>query len=174
MRAVYIDESQRKDRYAVAAAVVASRMAGAVRREVQLLGPRGCGLQRRHFVRESAAVRRKMLAAFRGLVGLDVLVYEVIGASRPVQARERCVDLLIAELLGGGISRVVLDHVEDAQRRRDRQVLARRLDGTAISYGHEPAHSREPMLWVPDAIAWCAGRSEWRRELAGWVTIRRA
>lgn len=119
-------------------------------------------------------MRRKVLGVFRELVGVELLVYETTGACRTIEARARCLDLMMAELLGGGISRVVLDHVEHTQRRRDRQLLARRLDGTAISYGHEPAHSREPMLWIPDAIAWCAGRQEWRRALAGWVAIRRA
>ena len=144
----------------MAAAVVSPHAAAAVRRDVQLLAPRCGGPERRHFVRESAAVRRKMLSAFRCLRGVDLLMYEAVGADRPVDARARCLDLMIAELLGGGISRVVLDHVEETQRRRYRRLLARRLDGTAVSYGHEPAHSREPMLWIPDAVAWCAGRPE--------------
>lgn len=89
MRDVYIDESQRPGRYVLAAAVVAPCSAAAVRREVQRLGPRGCGPERRHFVRESAAVRRKVLGVFRELVGVELLVYETTGACRTIEARAR-------------------------------------------------------------------------------------
>ena len=173
-RVVYIDESQRDGRYLLASMAIPAALVPKVRKDVLLLAPRGSGVVRRHFVRESEADRRKLLAAYKSLEGADHLVYVAERGERPLNQRERCLDLLIAELVGQGISRVVLDHMDDTHQRRDRSVLGRRLDGTRVSYVHEPAHSREPMLWVPDAIAWCAGHRAWRRELQGWVTIRRA
>jgi hypothetical protein len=166
-------ESQRGRRYLVAAMAAPVASVAAVRRELGHVAPRGRA-SRRHFVKESDVERRKLLAVYRALPGIDVLVYEHRGGARALDQRERCLDLVATELLGRGACRLVLDHVDDAQRRRDRRVLARRLDGTGVSYGHEPAHSREPMLWVPDAAAWCAGRSDWRSHIDGWATIRRA
>jgi hypothetical protein len=171
VRDVYLDESQRPGRYLVAAMAVDVRHSASIRRDLRLMAPRGNGVARRHFVKESNADRRKLLAAYRGLNGVDHVVYESLGHQGLVERRARCLDLLLGELLVGGISRVVLDHVDEAQRRRDRRLLARRLDGTSVSYSHEAAHCREPMLWVPDAIAWCAGLAGWRRELEGWVSI---
>jgi hypothetical protein len=144
-----------------------------VRRTVRALAPGG-GQTRRHFVRESDVSRRKCLAAYRALTGTTILIYEDRGPNRrPVAQRDACLDHLASELIGRRVDRLILDHVDDTQRRRDRQLLGRRLDGTGISYSHEPAHSTEPLLWLPDAAAWCAGRPDWRYQLEGWAQIRR-
>ena len=169
----YIDESRRRPRYLLAAALIDHQAVATVRQAVRTLAPRG-GSTRRHFVRESDASRRKCLAAYRALDGVTVLIYEHRGHGQPpVHQRAECLELMASELLGRSIDRLILDHVDDAQRRRDRQLLGRRLDGTGISYSHEPAHSTEALLWLPDAAAWCAGRPEWRQQLHDWATIRR-
>jgi hypothetical protein len=169
---VYVDESQRKGRYLVAAMAVDPGRSSAVRRELRLVAPRGSGTTRRHFVKESNADRRKLLGAYKALDGVDVGVWEVLGDGTSVERRARCLDQMVSDLLAVGISRIVLDHIDEGQQVRDRQLLARRLRGTTVSYDHEVAHCREPMLWVPDAVAWCAGLADWRRELDDWVTIR--
>ena len=122
-------------------------------------------------MKESNADRRKLLAAYRSMAGVEVGVWEALGDGPSVDRRARCLDRLLTDLLDGGISRIVLDHIEEVQRVRDRRLLARRLRGMAVSYSHEVAHCREPMLWVPDAVAWCAGLPDWRRDLEGWVTL---
>ena len=80
--------------------------------------------------------------------------------------------MLTAALGSLGVDRIVLDHTDASQRDRDRQVLAPLLARSGVTYSHEVAHTTEPMLWIPDAIAWCAGaKAEWRSQLDGWVTI---
>ncbi len=169
----YIDESRRGARYLLAAALIEHHAVATVRQAVKALAPGG-GPTRRHFVRESDVSRRKCLAAYRALPGTTIVIYEDRGPGRrPVDQRDACLDHLASELLGRRVDRLVLDHVDHAQRRRDRQLLGRRLDGTGVSYGHEPAHSTEPLLWLPDAAAWCAGRPDWRHQLEGWAVVRR-
>jgi hypothetical protein len=173
-RIAYIDESQRADRYIMAALAVEHGSAAAVRQQLRLLTPKG--IARRHMVKESDPGRRKMLDTFRELPGSDVVVC-VVSSKEPVNRRRtKALTALVTELIGGGLDRLVLDHVDLDQRRRDEQTLARTLHAAGrqglVTYSHEPAHSTEPMLWVPDAAAWCAGRKDrWRHELIGWATV---
>jgi len=78
-------------------------------------------------------------------------------AKRPIERRAIVLDALVAQLVEGGLDRLVLGHIDPDQQRLDRQVLARVLRGTGVAYSHEVANTSEPMLWVPDAIACCAG-----------------
>jgi len=126
-------------------------------------------------VKESDAERRKMLDTFKDLPGANVTICVVTSAGPVPTRRARAFDALVARLLEGGLDRLVLDHVDVAQQRRDRQTLGRALQAgprhQAVTYSHEPAHSTEPMLWVPDAAAWCAGRRDrWRHDLDDWAT----
>jgi hypothetical protein len=115
-----------------------------------------------------------LLDVYRELPGSAVSVYVVEGRGRPVDQRAEALELLVGHLVEGGLSRLVLDHVEEHQQKRDRRVLASALRGHDVSYCHETPHSRETMLWVPDAAAWCVGRRPWRSHLDGWVTVLRA
>ena len=173
-RIAYVDESQRSDRYIVAALAVEHGSVAAVRQQLRGLAPRG--VARRHMVKESDPTRRKMLETFKALPGTEVAVCVVV-AQGPVQRRRQlALEALVAELVAGGLDRLVLDHVDADQRRRDEQTLARALRTgdrhEQVTYSHEPAHSTEAMLWVPDAAAWCAGRCDrWRHELVGWARV---
>lgn len=124
---------------------------------------------RRHFVRESERDKKQLLDLYRVLPGAAASVYVVTGSGRPVDQRVDALERLVAHLLIDGLDRVILDHVHDAQQRRDRQTLARALRGRDVSYSFETAHSTEPLLWIPDAVAWCVGRNDWRHHLDGWV-----
>jgi hypothetical protein len=167
----YVDESQRGSRYLMAAAAIDSRALAEVRKAIGQFRPAG-GKARRHFVKESAATRRKMLDVYRTLPGVSVVVADDRTGRSAIDQRRRCLAVLIAALRPLGVDRIILDHTDASQRDRDRQVLARLLARSGVTYSHEVAHTTEPMLWIPDAIVWCAGaKAEWRTQLDGWVTI---
>lgn len=168
-RNAYLDESQRSHLYAVAAVAVEHRAVADVRRAVGTLAPRG--ISRRHFVREMDSTRRRMLEVFANLDGIEVTAMTTTTSGTVIEQRSRCLAALASDLVAGGVDRLVLDHVEDSQRRRDRRDLARAIRGTDASYGPEPDHSSEALLWIPDAVAWCVGRKGWRPSLRGWVRI---
>jgi hypothetical protein len=112
------------------------------------------------------------LAIYRDLPGVTVTVGVVDAkAGRPVAQRAYALERLVPRLLNAGIDRMVFDHIDDADARRDRRTLIDLTRGTNIAYGHEPPHSSEPMLWIPDAAAWCAGRAGWRSQLDGWAEV---
>ena len=56
-------------------------------------------------------------------------------------------------------SRATVDHLDD----RVIKAALRRIGTGELTFGHASAHE-EPLLWVPDAIAWAVGRGgDWRR-----------
>jgi hypothetical protein len=170
----YLDESFDKSRYVVAALGVEHGAVAVVRRQLRSCAPRGA--TRRHFYTESPNVKQKMLDTFRSLPGTEVLVWTETRTGSTVRRRARAIEGLVALLLARGLDRVVFDHVHASQQREDRQTLARALRasplGRAVTYSHEPAQSCEPMLWIPDAAAWCAHRTDrWHRELDGWANL---
>jgi hypothetical protein len=167
----YIDESQRNGRYLLGAMVVDHRSVAAVRRALTAANPPS-GVGRRHFTKEKDSERKQLVAFYRELPGTTVSVYVIdASAGPPVAQRARALHLLVPQLLELGVDRIVFDHVDHADALRDRQILVKLTRGYDVDYGHEPPHTSEPMLWVPDAAAWCAGRPGWKAELEGWVAI---
>lgn len=167
-RIAYLDESQRPDSYAIAAIAIPHGAVPRARSLIKTVAVRD-GRRRRHFVKEEDRDRQRMLAVFRELPGASSVCISTTHASVP-ECRAQLLDRLMAHLLAGGLDRIVLDHVDHKMQYRDKQVLIRALRGTGVSYSFEPPHTTETMLWVPDAVAWCAGRDGWRGELADWVT----
>jgi hypothetical protein len=169
-RIAYLDESQRSGFYALAAIAIPHGQVAAARQAVRSIAVPG-GRRRRHFVKEEDRDRKQMLATFRQLPGTTTVCVSTTHSSI-VDCRAKLLGVLVRHLVSGGLDRLVLDHVDDGLRKRDKQVLWNVLGRhSAIAFSHEVAHTVEPMLWIPDAVAWCAGRDDWRSELDGWVTI---
>lgn len=170
-RIAYVDESQRKGFYAIAAIALSHGSVTTARRRLLELAPRA-GVARRHFTRESPAAKQKMLGVFRQLPGATY-VCVTTARSDVIDQRASALTAIVRALVADGLDRLVLDNVNNAQQHRDRQTMWRALGrSTPITFSHEVPHSREPMLWVPDAVAWCAGRvDDWRTALDGWVTV---
>jgi len=168
-RNAYVDESQRDTGYVMAAVSVDHGSVADVRRELALLAPKGA--MRRHFVRESDQAKRRMLAAFGELPGVEVVAIRTGAIGTVIEQRSRTLRSLVALVQAGGLDRIVLDHVEPLQRSRDRRDISQVLRGSRTLYGHEPSHSTEPLLWIPDAIAWCIGRRDWRARIDPWVKV---
>ncbi|SDU12693.1 hypothetical protein [Jiangella alkaliphila] len=161
----YADESKKND-YILAAALVSASDVAAARRVLRDLR---IGKQRRiHFKDEKPARKEQVLAAALE-VSSGCRLY-VCGGRR--SARENCLSRMVPDLVDLSVDRLVLE-LDTATELLDKRVLFEetRKAGAAMTYQHELAH-HEPLLWVPDAIAWCwASGGGWRQRVADHVTV---
>lgn len=160
MTSLYIDESKARG-YVIVAAVVLDGNATQLRKQVAQL--RKPGQQKRiHFVDESDVRRRMILEEFAHL-GVRSRIFHAEGLSDR-DARKWCLEQVV-ELAGKlSVGRIVLE-ADDSIVQSDRRTLYRELEQRGlrqgVSYSHDRAAS-EPLLWVPDAIAWSYSRgSAW-------------
>lgn len=159
----YADESVRGRAYMMCLTMVSSSKVKDVRRNLRALAsPR----QRRvHFVKESDSHRRRIL---REMAGLDTTsVIYVVEHQHQLAAREAILRSIVNDVVKDRVSRLVLES-RAGQDRRDRSIIARAIGsglGTPLDYAHHVAHD-EPLLWIPDALAWSWGRGgHWRKSV---------
>ncbi|PZF83083.1 hypothetical protein [Jiangella anatolica] len=161
----YVDESKRRD-YIVAAAVIAADGVVGARQAMRglLVGKQ----QRIHFKDEKPARKELIIATALDLC-TDVRLY--VCRTRH-SARESCLQTMVPDLVDIGVDRLVLER-DQSTVQLDKQVLyeATRKVGAALTYHHHTPH-QEPLLWVPDAIAWCwAAGGAWRQRVSARVTV---
>lgn len=161
MRHAFADESHRKGQYLMCATAVSISDLPKTRRMLRDLRLRG---QRRiHFANESDSRRKSILAT---LTHLDMTNAIYIAPGREQAAARRTIlQKMVTDLRAQGVTRLVLDS-RQGQDHKDRStihVLLQNDTESAFEYGHERS-AHEPVLWVPDAVAWAWGRGgEWRR-----------
>ena len=82
---------------------------------------------------------------------------------------DACRRKIIAELVAAGLrTRIYVARGRDEAVRR-RTVLGPRPSAAGLEYEHLRARE-EPLLWVPDAVAWCYGAGgDWRRRVSPLV-----
>ncbi|MBF6211825.1 hypothetical protein IU433_15930 [Nocardia puris] len=145
----FVDESIRKDRYILCAALIPENRLGHARSVVKdYLLP---GQRRWHFNHEPEQRRRRIIEAMARCSTVGVAVYE--GRGPEISTRRACLEALVLDLVATDASRLVIES-RAGQDHRDRhciaEVLARKP--TNLSYTHLPPHS-DPALWWPDAVA---------------------
>ena len=156
----FVDESQR-GRYMVCAAVISPGDLPVARRALREMRlPRQSRL---HFVSESPQRRRSLLDAMREL---PVRTRLYVSAEKEPIARQRAFEALFVDLLALKGQRLVIERREASQDERERRLIAKAVrQGAAptdLSYCHLRGRD-EPLLWVPDAVAWSYGAGrEWR------------
>jgi hypothetical protein len=162
----YVDESIRGRNYLLCAALVPESSVTELRRSLrgQLRGSQG----RLHMAKEGAETKKRLLAHVDGLDSIAAIV--AIEASRRSDrtARDACLRTLTAALLSRDLRRLVLESCD--QDKQDRQVLGDALAAAgslaSVSIVHHRA-SDEPLLWLPDIIAWAYGSSgTWRARIS--------
>lgn len=162
MKHAFVDESHRRNEYLICAATVATsdiRQARKTLRNLCLPNQR-----RLHFVDESNPRRKKILIA---LADLGMSSHVFVGTSRDQGAvRHAILQEVVPTLRSLGVVRLVLDS-RKGQDQKDRAAIHGILGSNPeppFEYAHLPS-AAEPMLWVPDALAWAWGRGgEWRRQ----------
>jgi len=162
-----VDESGRRARYYVCAAVVADENVDAVRR----LARSFClpGQRRWHFVHERDSRRRQIVDALVSSGAVAALVFHGRGDDTAVRADS--FHRMVRQLLDRNVGRLVIESREGRDH-LDRQVLVDELRGQpeGFGYDHMPAHS-DPLLWVADAVAWCSSAGgAWGERIQSLVT----
>ena len=158
---VYADESKARD-YLLVAAVVLPTDATLVRKGVRsLILPRQ---ERVHMVAESDSRRRQVLSTLQEL-NVGATVYRAQGRHRTqLTARKACLERIVQDMAVARHEHLTLES-DSTQDQRDRQTLieaTRRFNCRgSLTYEHLAAR-HEPLLIVPDAIAWAFARGgEW-------------
>lgn len=155
MTTLFIDEGKRQG-YLLVAAAVADGDAGGLRRAVTAL--RTPGSERLHFVHESAGHKRKVLAELARLE-VRTTVFQATGLDDRA-ARAWCLEQVVEFAVAVGADRIVIetdDSIVQTDKRTLFQALVTRDLREQVRYEHRRAAS-EPLLWVPDAVAWSYGR----------------
>jgi hypothetical protein len=171
-RDVYIDESKRSG-YVLAAVTVTDPPA--VRRMVQgLVLPD----QRRLHMKREQTRRRGTIVSALVEAPIQATIYDASRSYSPDrEARAVCLAALVRDLSGlPGPTRLVIEQ-DDSLVSFDNQrliELTRSLGKpAALRYEHRRAFE-EPLLALPDVVAWCWARSgEWRRRIAPLLTAVR-
>jgi hypothetical protein len=170
---VFVDESKQGGYFVTAAAMLPGDLNAGRQAMRGLVLP---GQRRLHFTHESDGRRKRILDAIAEL-NPAVTVYD--GSRHPRRnQREACLRYLVADLATAG-SRMVVLETDESIIELDRKILyqATRRHGChhVLEYRHHRAHE-EPLLAVPDAIAWCWQRGgHWRARVREFVSdVRKA
>ncbi len=159
----FIDESIRRDRYLICASVIDARNLTVTRQALRSL--LSAGQRRIHFNSESDSRRRRFLSEIASLEVANIIC-SASGRDQ-VGARAAALHEVVVHLRRCGVRRLVLE-TRQGQDHRDRAVIRQVVtpdSATVFSYTHQTPRS-EPLLWVPDAVAWAWGRGgAWRRRL---------
>jgi hypothetical protein len=167
----FIDESGRGGSYLVCVSVVDPGRLTPIRKQLSaLLLP---GQRELHFKKEKPR-RRRLLADRIAVLPASSWIYTTSCTPKTEeQDRQRCLAEAVRDLVAVGAHRVVIDSRQE-QDRHDEATIYRALGGrpsaTGVVYEHHESTST-PLLWIPDAVAWCYGASgDWRRRISASVT----
>jgi hypothetical protein len=165
---VFVDESKR-DVYLVAAAVIAPADLNGARTALRALQLRGT--HRVHFQSESDVFRRKFLDQVNQL-HVTARVYTARERT-DLDSRRQILTRLVGDLITMGASRLVIERDESLVIHDQRAIKAERSRLQAandLRFDHLRG-ADDPLLWLPDAIAWTWRRNRtWRSQIAGIVT----
>ncbi|MFD4323185.1 hypothetical protein ACFWQC_01025 [Nocardioides sp. NPDC058538] len=159
----FVDESKVKDYLLVSAVLAEEELAAARKLLRDLLLP---GQPRLHMKQESDPRRRKILSAINELTP-EVTLYRAPSLGRTELSRRAiCLQRLVTDLHRHG-HRALCIELDETLRRRDNQTLIEATKAADsrdwLTYRHEQAR-REPLLSIPDALAWAWPKGgDWRR-----------
>lgn len=154
---VFVDESKKQDYLLVAAVIIPGEL-GLARKTVR--GLQKPGQRRLHMVKESPARQHTILSTL-GTIGAQVTIYQAsVGYRTNIERRGACLERLVEDIATAGCARLMLES-EQGEEERDRRLLyretGRRGCRDSLAYDHATA-AAEPLLAIPDAIAWAWAR----------------
>uniref|UniRef100_UPI003F490E8E hypothetical protein n=1 Tax=Amycolatopsis sp. CA-290885 TaxID=3239925 RepID=UPI003F490E8E len=167
MRHVFVDETKAKGYVITAAAVLTNELTAARKTMREQVMP---GQRRVHFTKESDPRRKTILDAIVDLAP-EITVYDASSARR--RQRERCLNQLVTDLAAVQTRLLVLER-DDSIEALDKKLLYQRVRelgcAETLEYRHHRAHE-EPLLMIPDAIAWCWHRGgHWKERVKPLVS----
>ena len=125
-----------------------------------------------HFTKEAPARRRKIVSVV-GEINPTVRLYRAERNDAP--SRRRCLAAIVRDAAPAA-ERLVVERDEstaDFDRRTLFEAVREFGCAATLTYAVSPAHS-DPLLWVPDAVAWCwTAGGEWRGAVAAMCVEKR-
>lgn len=164
---MFVDESKEKGYLVTAAAFLPGDLDKARR---SMRGLIMSGQKRVHFTKEGDPRRKQILDAIFDLQP-RVTLYD---ASRIPRREQRgvCLDAMVEDLASFDTRMLVLER-DDSLVEVDKRLLYRRVRelgcAETLTYRHQRT-SEEPLLMIPDAIAWCWSRGgQWKTRVRSLV-----
>jgi hypothetical protein len=163
-RTAYVDESLRvrSKVYVLAAVIVTDRDADRHRETLRGLLYRG--QERLHWRDESQRRRGQLIEAVCGLGNTGAVVIATgMAPRRQERARRKCIERLLAELVGRGIASVVFERRHRELDARDRAMIAALRHQQALPAAFRAAWqppAGEPLLWLADIAAGAVSLAE--------------
>lgn len=165
----FADESKHRH-YVVVAVLAATPDLPPIRKVLK--GLRLPGQSRLHCRDESDRRRRQLISEMSRLPVTNLLYRST--AAKPREARAACLQALAEDLIELKAEQLVLELAE-GDLMTDRKTLYQsiRAAPSSLRYDHAPARA-EPMLWIPDTVAWAWCRSaEWRNRVRPMISRER-
>ena len=149
----FVDESIRGQRYLLCCTLVQAQNIPTVRRQIESMRTKR---RRIHFNSSSVAIKKDFINLLFNLpIKSLVLVGNVDHRTHWFEARRKVLGELIIELQQLGVERVIIESRGDDSD-DVRTILSTRTKQSRLYFEHRLAKN-EPVLWIPDAIAWCYG-----------------
>jgi hypothetical protein len=161
---IFVDESK-ADGFLLAAAPIPCSAVSRIRAEVTRLHlPRQVRL---HFTTESPQRRKQIIGAFASLGDISAIVYDASGFGKDGKAgRDAAIARMAASAAMMPASRIILER-DDSVVDQDSAIIKAQLVEAGVEHVVGVDHLRareEPLLAIPDALAWCWTKGgEWRK-----------
>jgi hypothetical protein len=152
----YIDESVRGSQYLLAAVIVEHTRHQDIRRELK--GLRQFGRSSLHMHKEVIGRKRLIANSVSQMEIACVLAVQELSGQSLMSARNTCLNELAGHTLIRATSQLTLESSNSIEL--DKKILsnsAYEYSGKFPHYRHLPS-AQEPLLWLPDIIAWCVGK----------------
>lgn len=166
---LFVDESKEGTYLLVVASVVPEELAALCKEMRGHLRP---GQRSVHFSKEANGSKTAFLRAIEAS-SITAVVYRAPIRRDEMAAREACLRAVARAARHSGARMIVIDR-DDSVIVHDRRWLFQELGGdessAEVRYEHRHRHE-DPLLWVPDAVAWCWHRGGiWPGRLQGTVS----
>jgi hypothetical protein len=159
----FVDESKTPYFLFAAALIPASQVNAARQIVAGFVLP---GQRRVHFKSERDSRRAQLMAQFTEL-SIQAVIYQARDRVNEKAARDRCLTALVRDHMTRRVQRLVIER-EESRLHSDRLIIG--AEAKDLEFEHLRAHE-DPLLAVPDGIAWCWGRGgHWRVKAKHLVT----
>jgi hypothetical protein len=170
MHSVFVDESQRANVYALCS--VSVEFADFARVRAALARLRAQRTSRLHMKQESKETRHRAIDLVAGLDRCSILLVRTARGRTPAGgARARAVAALVTHTSALTAAAIVFErsptHVLDVAIASH----VRRTSGLAVPDVRHENPEHEPLLWLPDIVAWTLGRTDGYRERADFPNL---
>lgn len=170
MKNVYIDESQRGNRYYICVVSVPESEMQTIRAFLRTSCP--SGVSRIHMHATSQNLQRHLLRTIKDFnLDITLVATRKVRGDSHLAPRERCLCAAFAIAQSVSVRNIFLENSNSIHW--DKQLISRFINDTRqpMPYISHANPAFEPLLWLPDIVAWGYGRGgDWRTLTAPLLT----